>query len=74
VWRYDGTDWNPYDAMDLTYDGTYGSFTVTGFSGYAVTLVPEPATLALLLLALGALALQRMCRCTTEARRARRVE
>ena len=39
--------WTPYNAQDLTYDGTYASFTATGFSGYAVT-VPEPGTLVLL--------------------------
>ncbi len=47
VWHYDGTAWTSYDASDLTYDGTWASFTVTGFSGYAVT-TPEPSTLALL--------------------------
>jgi hypothetical protein len=36
-------------ATDLTCNGTYASFTVTGFSGYALTTVPEPGTLALLL-------------------------
>jgi T5SS/PEP-CTERM-associated repeat protein len=48
VWHYDGSNWTPFAANDLTYDGTYASFTVTGFSGYAVTTVPEPGTLALL--------------------------
>jgi len=45
VWYYDGADWAEYDAWDLTYDGTYASFTVTGFSGYAVTvgLIPGDA-------------------------------
>ena len=57
VWHFDGTDWTEFDAMDLTYDGTYASFTVTGFSGYAVSAVPEPGTLALLIAAaLGPLA------------------
>ena len=37
VWHYDGTSWTSYAASDLTYDGNYASFTVTGFSGYAVT-------------------------------------
>ena len=46
-------------GADLTYDGAYASFTVTGFSGYAVT-VPEPGTLGLLLAAaLGLLAYAR---------------
>jgi T5SS/PEP-CTERM-associated repeat protein len=48
VWHYDGSNWTPFAANDLTYDGTYASFTVTGFSGYAVTTVPEPSTFALL--------------------------
>lgn len=51
VWHYDGTKWTPYDAIDLTYDGQYASFTVTGFSGYAVA-VPEPASVWLLLIGL----------------------
>jgi hypothetical protein len=51
VWHYDGANWTEFAANDLTYDGTYASFTVTGFSGYAVTTVPEPGTLALLVAA-----------------------
>ena len=51
VWHFDGVDWTEFDTMDLTYDGTYASFTVTGFSGYAVSTVPEPGTLALLIAA-----------------------
>jgi T5SS/PEP-CTERM-associated repeat protein len=50
VWHYDGSAWSPFDAIDLTCNGPYASFTVTGFSGYAVT-TPEPGTLALLLIA-----------------------
>ncbi len=57
LWHYDGALWTPYDASDLTCNGNYASFTVTGFSRYAVTAVPEPGTLALLLAAaLGLLA------------------
>ena len=55
VWHYDGVEWGEYDAVDLTCNGEYASFTVTGFSGYAVTAVPEPGTLVLL--AIAALAL-----------------
>jgi T5SS/PEP-CTERM-associated repeat protein len=47
VWHYDGGEWMPYPAFDLTYDGNYASFTANGLSGYAMT-VPEPGTLALL--------------------------
>jgi len=48
VWHYDGTNWTPYAASDLSYDGNFASFTVTGFSGYAVVVVPEPMSFALL--------------------------
>ncbi len=51
VWHFDGTDWTEFDAMDLTCNGAYASFTVTGFRGYAVSAVPEPGTLALLIAA-----------------------
>ena len=47
VWHYDGAAWSKFDATDLTCNGGYASFTVTGFSGYAIS-VPEPCTLALL--------------------------
>ncbi len=47
IWLYDSAGWAEYSAFDLTYDGTYASFTATGFSGYAM-VVPEPGTLALL--------------------------
>jgi T5SS/PEP-CTERM-associated repeat protein len=50
VWHFDGTTWTEYATTDLSYDGSYASFTVTGFSGYAITeAVPEPGTLALLI-------------------------
>ncbi len=55
VWHFDGTDWSEFDAMDLTYNGDYASFTVTGFSGYAVSAVPEPGTLLLLIAAVAGL-------------------
>jgi T5SS/PEP-CTERM-associated repeat protein len=50
IWRQSGTSWASYDAVDLTYDGRYASFTVTELhgTGYAVSAVPEPGTLALL--------------------------
>ena len=53
VWHYDGSNWSQYAATDLTCNGSYASFTVTGFSGYAVSgiMVPEPGELALLLTA-----------------------
>ncbi len=49
IWHYDGAAWSEFDATDLTCNGDYASFTVTGFSGYALITVPEPGTLALLI-------------------------
>ena len=46
IWHYDTAGWTPFAATDLSYDGQYANFTVTGFSGYAVTTVPEPGALA----------------------------
>jgi T5SS/PEP-CTERM-associated repeat protein len=46
VWHYDGHTWTTFFALDLTCDGAYASFTITGLGAYAVT-VPEPSTLAL---------------------------
>ena len=54
VWHYDSTaGWSDFDAVDLSYDGQYANFTVTGFSGYAVSgvMVPESGTLAMLIAA-----------------------
>ncbi len=61
IWHYDGSNWSAYSATDLAYDNTYASFTVTGFSDYAVTgtsPVPIPAAAWLLcsgLVGLGAM-------------------
>jgi T5SS/PEP-CTERM-associated repeat protein len=53
VWHRSGGSWTAFDASDLSYDGQYANFTVTGFSGYAVTgtMVPEPGTLGMALAA-----------------------
>lgn len=40
IWHYVGGSWTEYASTDLTCNGTYASFTVTGFGGYAVTGVP----------------------------------
>lgn len=50
VWRCNGSQWSKILMSDLTCNGGYASFTVTSFSGYAVTglAVPEPSTLILL--------------------------
>jgi T5SS/PEP-CTERM-associated repeat protein len=51
IWHYDGSTWSAFTANDLAYDGTYASFTATGFSGYAVSgtaPVPIPAAVWLL--------------------------
>jgi T5SS/PEP-CTERM-associated repeat protein len=51
LWYYDGSTWSAFTANDLAYDGTYASFTVTDFSGYAVSgsaPVPIPAAVWML--------------------------
>jgi hypothetical protein len=42
LWHYDGSTWAKYVPTDLTYDGSFASFTATSFSGYAMVAVPEP--------------------------------
>jgi len=51
LWHFDGVQWAEFDAVDLTCNGQYASFTVDGFSGYAVSVVPEPGSLLLLVVA-----------------------
>jgi large repetitive protein len=55
VWHFDATNgWTKYDATDLAYDKTFASFTVDGFSGYAVSgTAPVPIPPAFLLLGSG---------------------
>lgn len=58
IWHYDGSTWSAFMANDLAYDGTYASFTVTGFSGYAVSgTAPVPVPAAVWLLGSGFLGL-----------------
>ena len=42
VWDYNGTTWSPFQANDLTFDGTYASFTVTALNGYDYAVVGIP--------------------------------
>ena len=37
VWSYNSSSWTEFPALDLTYDGTYASFTVTSLGTYALT-------------------------------------
>jgi len=48
VWYNFSTGWAEYGADDLLVGGGWASFTVDNFSSYAVSVVPEPATLGLL--------------------------
>ncbi len=57
LWGYNGTSWAAYTPTDLTYDGTFASFTATGLSGYAVAGVAVPEPGALVLLGVGAISL-----------------
>ena len=44
IWHHDDVDgWTQYAPADLLVAGGWASFTVDGFSGYAVSVVPEPA-------------------------------
>jgi T5SS/PEP-CTERM-associated repeat protein len=47
LWQHSGSSWTKSTIADLTYDGTYASFTATSGTGFAITAVPEPSTLAL---------------------------
>jgi T5SS/PEP-CTERM-associated repeat protein len=62
IWKLTGTTWSPFTADDLTTADGYASFTITGLSGYAVTVVPEPSTILLLLLAAAPLIARRLLR------------
>jgi len=44
-----GEDWTLYSPETFNYDGTYVTFAVKGFSGYAISVVPEPGSATLLL-------------------------
>ena len=55
AWRYDGTAWAAYDTHVVYREGI-ASFSVTQFSGYAVSAVPEPGTWAMLSAGAAALA------------------
>lgn len=51
VWYYDSViGWVKSNANDLVLSDGWASFTVSRFSSYAITSVPEPATLSLLLI------------------------
>jgi hypothetical protein len=56
AWHYANNAWTAYDTH-IVYRDDIASFTVTGFSGYAVTAVPEPGTAVMLAIGLAALGL-----------------
>jgi T5SS/PEP-CTERM-associated repeat protein len=47
-WRYDGNRWDPFVPEESSYDNAYVRFKIPGFSGYGVSIVPEPNVLTLL--------------------------
>jgi T5SS/PEP-CTERM-associated repeat protein len=42
VWSYDGSAWSQLTANDLSFDGTYASFTATALNGYDYAIVGIP--------------------------------
>ena len=42
MWDYNGTIWSQMTANDLTFDGTYASFTVSALNGYDYAVVGAP--------------------------------
>jgi T5SS/PEP-CTERM-associated repeat protein/autotransporter-associated beta strand protein len=58
IWHDSGSGWELFTPDDLTVANGFASFSVSGFSSYAVTgvaLIPEPTTMALFVIAVGGL-------------------
>jgi hypothetical protein len=51
LWQFSNGSWSRFNVDDLTVNDRYASFTSTGLGKYAVSAVPEPSTIALLLTA-----------------------
>jgi len=52
IWHKEGAgDWTLFTPESFTYSSGWVNFTVSGFSSYALTVVPEPSSSSLLLLA-----------------------
>lgn len=47
VWHFKNNQWEWITPDSINYDGTNVSFNVNGFSGYALSAVPEPSSLLL---------------------------
>jgi len=47
-WHWDGNQWSPFNPEESSYDGGYIRFKIPGFSGYGVSIVPEPNALGIL--------------------------
>ena len=47
-WHWDGTRWDPFNPEESSYDGGYVRFKIPGFSGYGVSILPEPNALGIL--------------------------
>jgi len=47
-WHWDGNQWSPFNPEESSYDGGYIQFKIPGFSGYGVSILPEPNALGIL--------------------------
>ena len=60
LWQFRSGIWSALATTDLSYNGTYASFTLApGFNGLAVTAIPEPRTVLFSFTAGLALAMRR---------------
>ncbi|MDP1560440.1 MAG: hypothetical protein Q8M16_03495 [Pirellulaceae bacterium] len=65
VWHFKNNQWQLITPDTISYDGTNVNFNVSGFSGYAISAIPEPSSMLLLLCGIGS------CLCSRRLRTSR---